>query len=315
MIIDNLLENVRSVCITGHIRPDGDCAGSVLGLYLYIRKNYPEITADVYLDNPGRKLGFINGYDNINTEFPDHDPYDLMFCLDSASLDRIGKAEKYFKKAGKTVNIDHHISNTEFADENHVNTGSSSASEEVYKLMDPDKIDRDIAIALYTGIVFDTGVFKYPSTSPETMRVVAHLMEFDIPTDFIIDESFYIKGYNETKIFGYALMNSHLAYDGRVIYTFLSQKEIKEFGVSTSELDGIVPQLRLVSGVKAAFFMYQIKEDEVKLSLRSVDPVDVNKIAAEFGGGGHIRASGATLKGNLEECAQKVLEAIGREIC
>lgn len=312
--LKDLLRNAGSVCITGHIRPDGDCVGSVLGLYNYIKKNAPQIRADVYLEEPTERLSFIPGFSAICSAYPEHEPYDLMFCLDSGSLDRIGKAQKYFKTAKHTVNVDHHISNTAYADENYVNGSSSSACEEIYKLMDPGSVDRNCAIALYTGIVYDTGVFKYRSTSPETMRIAAALMEHDLPTDEIIDKSFYAKSFEENRIFGYAVLNSRLALGGKAIYSAISRKEMEEFGVSSKELEGIVAQLRLTKDVLVAAFLYETPVGDIKLSLRSNDPFDVNEIAVGFGGGGHIRASGANLKGSLEDAISAVLSEIGKRL-
>lgn len=310
----DFLENVNSLCITGHVRPDGDCVGSCLGLFLYVKKNYPGVDVQLYLEEPSEKLAFLKGFEQINSFYPDHEAFDLMICLDSASRERIGKAEKYFKNAKHTVNIDHHVSNTMFADENYVDGQSSSASEEIYKFMDAALIDRDVAIALYTGIIYDTGVFKYPSTSPLTMQIAGELMKHDIPTDRIIDESFYAKTYEENKIFGYAVLNSHLAFDGRVIYSTITQKELKEFGVSSKELEGIVSQLRLTKGVIASAFLYETTAGDIKLSLRSIAPFDVNMIAQQFGGGGHVRAAGATLKGTLEESVTQVLAAMEKNL-
>lgn len=312
--VKDLLKNVNTLCITGHIHPDGDCVGSVLGLYLYVKKNFPDVQVQVYLEEPTEKLRFLEGFDEIISSWPDHAPYDLMICLDCGSLDRIGKAIKYFDAAKHTVNIDHHVSNTYFADENYVNGSSSSACEEIYKLMDPACLTRECAIALYTGIVYDTGVFKYRSTSPLTMLIAAELMKFDIPTDQVIDDSFYAKTYDENRIFGYAVLNSRLAFDGKAIYSTLTQKELKEFGVSSKELEGIVSQLRLTRDVLVAAFLYETPSGDVKLSLRSIDPFNVNEIAVMFGGGGHVRASGAMLHKPLETCVSEVLEAIGEKL-
>ena len=187
MNIKDLLQDAKTVCLTGHVRPDGDSVGATLGLYMYLKKNFPEIEADVCLEPPTDKMRFIANIDKINSDYPDHEPYDLMICLDAGNLDRIGKAIKYFKQAKHTVNIDHHISNTYFADENYVEGQSSSACEILYGFLDPDKLDLDIAVALYTGIIYDTGVFKYKFTSPQTMVIAGELMKYGIPTDDVID--------------------------------------------------------------------------------------------------------------------------------
>ena len=314
MNISDFLTGVKTAAITGHIRPDGDCVGSVLALYGYLLNNFPKIEVDVMLEQPTDKLSFLKYFDRINTSYDTGKTYDLMICLDSASLERIGKAEKYFKSAGRTLNIDHHVSNPEYADENYVFAGGSSCCEYLYGFFDPDKIDRDIAIALYTGIIYDTGVFKYPATTPQTMRVAANLMEFGIPTQYIIDESFYAKSYDENRIFGYTVENAKLAADGRIIYSATTKADLKRFGVSSRELEGIVAQLRLTRGVQVAICLQEVRENEFKISFRSNEEVDVNELAMKFGGGGHIRASGATLKGTLEECIERLIEETSKVV-
>lgn len=314
MNISDFLNNVNTLCITGHVHPDGDCVGSTLGLYSYIRKNFPEIEVDIYLEAPTDKLSFVANFDKINSDYPYHAPYDLMICLDAASLSRIGKAEKYFKAAKHTVNIDHHISNTMYADENYVEGSSSSASEVIYGFLDEEKLNRDIAIALYTGIIYDTGVFKYRATSPDTMMIAGKLMKFDIPTDEIIDESFYSKSYEENRIFGYAVLNSKLTCGGKVIYSSLTKKDMDDFHVSSKELEGIVPQLRLTQGVVVAIFAYETPAGDIKVSLRSNEPFDVNEVACLFGGGGHIRASGLNMQGKIEDCIEKIVAEIEKRL-
>ena len=311
MKINDLLKDIKTLAITGHVKPDGDCIGSTLGLYNYVVKNYPEIDADIYLDSPPDKFAFLGNFDKIDTRYEKDKAYDLMICLDAATLERIGNAGKYFETAGHTVNIDHHISNTVYADENHVEAEASSASEVLYEMLEPEMIGYDTALCLYTGIIFDTGVFKYPLTSPHTMRVAADLMGFGIPTNEIIDGIFYEKGYNENRIMGYALLNSMLAFGGRVIWSYISMEDMENFHVDSSEVDGIVPQLRLTKGVVCALFMYETAPGEYKGSLRSTEEFDVDGIAVKFGGGGHKRAAGFNIKGEPGECIDKVLKEIG----
>ena len=312
--IKDFLDGVKTVCLTGHIRPDGDSVGSTLGLYGYLKKNYPEIEADVCLEPPTEKMNFVPNIDVIRTDYPDHEPYDLMICLDASNLERIGKAAKYFEQAKHTINIDHHISNTYFADENYVEGQSSSACEVLYGFLDPDKLDLDIAIALYTGIIYDTGVFKYRLTSPQTMNIAAELMKYGIPTDDVIDETFNNKTYEENRIFGYSVMKSQLVCDGSVIYSTLSRKEMDDFHVTTRDLEGIVPQLRMTRGVRVAVFAYETPSGDIKVSLRSDDSFNVNELATFFGGGGHVRASGLNMPGTLDDCIQKLLAEIEKRL-
>lgn len=314
MRIDDYLDDVRSVVISGHIKPDGDCIGSVLALYNYIEKNFPEIDADIYLETPSEKFRYLKNFDALNSEYDRDREYDLFVSLDCSTLDRLGKAQKYFETAGRTICIDHHESNEGYADVNHIFGHSSSACEVLYGCMDAGKLDKNIAACLYTGIVTDTGVFKYSSTSPETMRIAATLMEFGLQTDEIIDEAFYSKSWNETRILGYAMLHSELAYDGKVIYSNITTSKMEEFDVGTKELDAIVSELRQTKGVICSVFQYQTGQEEYKFSLRSSGDFNVNGIAAAFGGGGHAKAAGCTLTGSQDSCMTAMLEEVGRAI-
>lgn len=169
--IAEILEGVKTMGIGGHIRPDGDCVGSCMALYLYVKTYYPEIQADVYLDNPKPVFGHIDCMDEIKTELDGDKEYDLFVTCDVSARDRLAIAGPYFDTAKRTACIDHHISNSGFAQVNHIRGEVSSACEVLYGLFDPEKVVRTIAVPIYTGMVHDTGVFQYSSTSPETMRI------------------------------------------------------------------------------------------------------------------------------------------------
>lgn len=312
LILDVLIEQSKSIAVSGHIKPDGDCIGSVLALYNYLDANYPEKEAAVYLETPSGKFRFLKNFDRIDSEYPDHDPFDLMVCLDCSTKERLGKAQKYFDAAGHTICLDHHVSNTGYADENYVYGQSGSACEVLYDHLDHEKLNREIAKCLYTGIVTDTGVFKYSSTSPKTLRTAASLMEYGLPVNEIIDEAFYAKDWNENRMLGYAVMNSKMAYDGRVIYSCISRQEMQEFSVSTRELDGIVPQLKLTRGVDCAIFMYETGPYQYKVSFRTSEAVDGNRVASVFGGGGHERAAGCNVCGEADTCLEALLLEVGK---
>ena len=158
--ISEILENVKTVGIGGHIRPDGDCIGSCMALYLYIREYFPDIEADVYLEQPKPIFDYIDRMDEVKTEAEEEKEYDLFITCDVSALDRLAVAGKYFDTAKKTACIDHHVSNKGFANVNHVRGDVSSACEVLYGLLDADKIDRSIAVPIYTGMAHDTGVFS-----------------------------------------------------------------------------------------------------------------------------------------------------------
>ena len=293
MILSDILKDVKSVGITGHIRPDGDCTGSVLALYNYIVENMPETDVDLYLEQPGSEFYYLKNIDKIKNT-PEDKKYDVFFVLDCSSLDRIEPFISCFNNASKTVCIDHHVSNTGFTDLSKIEPQASSACEVLYGTMDADKISRNVAECIYTGIIHDTGVFKYSCTSKKTMEIAGEMMEKGIDYSDIIDNTFYKKTYVQNQILGRALLESVLFYDGKCIFTTVTIDEMEFYGVTGRELGGIVEQLRLTDGVEVAIFLYQTGEEEYKVSLRSKKKIDVAAIATQFGGGGHVRAAGYT---------------------
>lgn len=312
MILSDILKDVKSVGITGHIRPDGDCTGSVLALYNYILENMPETDVDLYLEQPGSEFYYLKNIDKIKNTHEDK-KYDVFFVLDCSSLDRIEPFISCFNNASKTVCIDHHVSNTGFTDLSKIEPQASSACEVLYGTMDADKISRNVAECIYTGIIHDTGVFKYSCTSKKTMEIAGEMMEKGIDYSDIIDNTFYKKTYVQNQILGRALLESVLFYDGKCIFTTVTMDEMEFYGVTGRELGGIVEQLRLTDGVEVAIFLYQTGEEEYKVSLRSKKKIDVAAIATQFGGGGHVRAAGYTAKGSVYQIINSIGELIEKQ--
>ena len=314
MKIDELMNEVRTVGIGGHIRPDGDCVGSCLSMYLYIKKNYPDVKATVFLEKIPPELMFIKDAELVNNDFStDVESFDLFIALDCGK-ERLGDAEKFFDNAKQTVNIDHHVSNEGTGDVNYIVPTASSACELVYDVIDTDKIDVDIAKAIYTGMVTDTGVFKYSNTSPKTMKVAAELIGYGFDFGSLIDHVFYEKTYLQNQILGRALLESMLVLDGRCIVSVISKQTMDFYGASSNDLDGIVSQMLLTIGVDCSLFMYEISPLEYKVSLRSNGAVDVAKIAGLFGGGGHVRAAGCTVNGTCHDVINNIVKYIHHQM-
>ena len=299
MRIDDVIGDARTIGIGGHIRPDGDCIGSCMGMYLYLRRKYPQISVDVFLEEIPEVYRLIKDTDKVRTDFATKtEQYDLFIVLDSGK-ERLGKAEKYFDAAVRTVNIDHHISNTGTGDVNYIVPEASSASELVYRVIDTQMLDRDIAMAIYMGIICDTGVFKYSNTSPETMKIGAELISYGFDFGKLIDTVFYEKTYIQNQILGRSLLESTLFMNGRCIASAITRATMEFYHVKSSDMEGIVSQLMLTSGVDCAIFLYETGIMEFKVSLRSNENVNVAQIAQLFGGGGHAKAAGCTMNGTV----------------
>lgn len=295
------LQGVTDVVLLGHLNPDGDCVGTTLGLYNYLKENRPELRVDLYLDHPAEKFSYLTGFSQIRTELEPEKTYDLCITMDSSDTERLGVFLPYFETAGKTLCIDHHRTNRSFAMENVVNGAASSCSEVLYELLEKEKISFAAAECLYTGIVHDTGVFKYNNTSKRTMEIAGALLSYGLDSARIIDDSFYRKTYIQNQLLGRALLGSFRFMNDTCICSVLFQKDLEAYGASSQDLDGIIDQLRVTEGVECAVFIYEKQPGEFKVSMRSNNLVDVSRIAASFGGGGHIRAAGCTMNGSSEE--------------
>ena len=314
IVLGNVLKDKRRVALGGHIRPDGDCVGSCMGLYLYLKEQFPQIHTDVYLEEVPEAYRIISGTDQVITQIPDDEPYDLFICLDCGDVKRLGFSEPLFEKAGQTLCIDHHISNEAFADHNYIVPDASSTSELVFTLLDREKISKAAAEALYMGIVHDTGVFQYSCTSPETMEIAAELMRKGINGSEIIDKTYYEKTYIQNQILGRALLESMLIMDKRCIVSVIRQRSMKFFQAQPSDLEGIVSQLRQTKGVEVAIFLHEIEPQKFKVSLRSRGAADVSVIAKHFGGGGHVRAAGVTMSGSSYDVINNITARIALQL-
>jgi len=311
-----ILEEVKgaeSIAIGGHIRPDGDCVGSCMGMYLFLRKALPEtVKINVYLEEIPAVFKCLAGVDRIKKPDGTKHRFDVFIALD-CNAERLGDSEPAFNAAKKKINIDHHITNKGDGDVNYIVPEASSASELVFDCLDENMLDVDIAKAIYTGIVHDTGVFQYSSVSPKTMRIAAKLLEYKFDFPKLIEETFYEKTYVQNQVLGRTLLESILFMDKRCIVGHLDAYTMKFYGITSKDMDGIVNQLRYTKGVDCAVFMYEIEPMRYKVSMRSNGVVDCSIISAYFGGGGHVRAAGCTLEGTFHDVINNISAQIEKQ--
>ena len=282
------VKDALTIGIGGHERPDGDCVGSVMGLYLYLKKVCPNAKVQALLEKPADIFSCIKDIDEIHSDFTTEvEKFDVFFALDTAK-ERLGEAEKYFDQAVKKINIDHHVSNGGSGDINYIVPGASST----------------------IGIIHDTGVFQYSNTSPSTLRAAAELISYGLDFSKLIEETFYEKTYVQNQILGRALLESILFMDGKCVVSMLDKKTMNFYRAQPHDLEGIVSQLRNTKGVECAIFMYQTDVMEYKVSLRSSGGVNVARVAEFFGGGGHARAAGATMRGTFHDIVNNLSNRI-----
>ena len=313
--IVKLIAEAGGVAIFPHVSADGDAIGSSLALALALKNAGKK--AVVYIDeNIPAVYRFLSGNELTCFYDPQDEVMDVNIALDTGDVGRLGTRGEAFFKAPCTINIDHHVTNTKFALYNYVDAASASTGEIVYTLLKKLKypIDRDMAACLYTAISTDTGGFKYSNTTAETHKIAAELLATGIDIGELSQRIFDNTTYTKLKLTQKAIEKLELSEDGRLAVVVISQSDLQSTGASDEDCDGIVNIGRSIEGVEVSLLVKERNADEVRINLRSKTYVDVSEIAAAFGGGGHKRAAGCTVKGALQEVKEQLTKAVREKL-
>ena len=291
-----LFDRYHEFALSTHIRPDGDAIGSELALYLFLTRLGKSVK--IFNTDPvPRNYKFLPCWEKIQDvhAISTYQP-EVLIVLDASTLQRIGKTlAASLIPTHKLVNIDHHATAEAFGDINLIMPSASSTSEIVYKLIKHHQtpIDKACAVCLYTGLMFDTGCFRYSNTTPETHRIAAELIEIG---GFAPDEV-YRNVYEQLPVAKIRLSSEILRTlqvtdDGKIASVYATQKMLRKTGATSDAIEGIVNQIQAIDGVEVALCISEMLDRTSKVSLRSHGHVDVSQLAAEFEGGGHTRAAG-----------------------
>ena len=311
--ISELIKSSPKVVVISHESPDPDAYGSSLALTLAIEKLGKEVTV-VNATGIVADLNFLPNISKIQKNLPDLTDC-LVITTDSAGLSRLGKdfSEKLLAH-GVDINIDHHISNEYFAKHNLIEE-LSSCSEMIFKLIQELKIeiDSEIANLLLAGIYSDTGSLQYKGVNSETFRVVAKLMESGADLQTFVQKLFQEKSLAVLRLQSRMIEQVNLLFNDQFAYIVIPESWIQEFGTNHDQLHHVKDIFRNIAGVKISA---TIREDQGvwKASLRSIDPVDVNKISQPLGGGGHAQAAGIKWKKDLTEFIEKLIAGVESEL-
>jgi len=302
------------ILITAHIDPDGDAVGSCLGLKIALRHRGK--TADVVLESPlPASLLFLPEADTIRRPDEVRTRYGTAFVLDSSSLDRVGSvAQKTLAPGARIAVIDHHWGNEGFGDIRLVDPGASATAELVYDLIEALRVPLSppIAECLYTGILSDTGGFRYANTSSRTLRVAARLVEEGARSSVVAEALYATKTAPSLRILGLALASLETKGGGKIGAMTISREMFEKAGAKPEDADGIVQYAKDLAGARVGVLIQETGPDEIRASLRSDGTVDVNQVASQFGGGGHRNAAGLRVQGRLETVRQDLFRALER---
>ncbi|MBP2650264.1 MAG: phosphoesterase RecJ domain protein [Firmicutes bacterium] len=302
-MIGSLLVEAERMVITGHNHPDGDCLGSMLAIYDVLIGLGKDVTMLIDDEVP-QAYDFLPGVRNIRRLGKELIDADLLVVLDASDSDRIVGVKEAVN--AKIVNIDHHISNTKFADYWYIDSAAAATGEiivQLIKLMKWPIID-DIAINLYTAIAADSGFFRYANTTSATLRLAADLVDCGA-TPHIISEYLDTKPLSSIATMLKVMETLEICNGGQLATITVLPETVEAGGEST---EGLINYPRNISGVEIAIMFKIVDTDTTRVSFRSRN-ADVSKLALQFGGGGHIRAAGCTVDGAFTNTKQKVLSA------
>lgn len=298
--------------LVGHAIPDGDCIGSLIGLYLGLQSLGKK--SRILLQDPVPAIyRYLSGCEAVIAYEQLTEPIGNVIFLDCSDEERTGdKVIRLIEDRAFTINIDHHKSNTMFGDLNYVNDKASSTAELVFELLEHMEIDitPDMANALYVGIVQDTGGFQHNSTTSATFRTAAELLDKGVDLDLIKLNLFESKSKAEIMLLCLALTNINFNSSGKIAWMILNYKDVKSINALDICPEGIINHSLMIKGVEVGLLFREISPGLIKVGFRSKGDVDVAALAAEFGGGGHRRASGAKYEGNMEDAERQVIFAV-----
>ncbi|QCX32282.1 bifunctional oligoribonuclease/PAP phosphatase NrnA [Caloramator sp. E03] len=309
--IGQVLKSYDDFAIVSHVSPDGDSIGSMLGLYNTLIESGKKV--DVFVEkNLPEKYSFLPGYKNIKTECNKQSRYSCLIILDCADILRLGELKDLINNCDISINIDHHISNSLNCNINYVDSNASSTGEIIYQILKLNgyNINYDTAMCLYTSILTDTGGFKYTNTTSITFSIVGDLINTGIKFSDIYSKIYDERTMYQIKLLGKVLPTLEVHFNNKVALLTLSNEMLKECNANENDAEDFVNYARNIDTVEVGIFIKQIDDLKCRVSLRSKNYIDVSQIASKFNGGGHIKAAGCTIEGNINEVKNKVLNAI-----
>ncbi len=317
MDMDKAIEFIETkdrFLLSTHVNPDGDGIGSILGLTGILKKLGKKYSI-ILQDPPQDKLSFLPRIDEIRVydeSMVGELSFDSAVVIDSPSLDRIGEPARLLSKDADVLNIDHHVSNRRFGSCNLIAPEAAASTQIIGGIFESMGIkpDKDSAQALYVGLCVDTGRFRFNNTTPEVFRMAARFLEAGAVPDEVADWLYYDRNPETLEGLVKVISSIELYMDGRVAAAHMDYEFLNSDAGKAMDTEGFVNYPLSINGVEVVFLIQEYEKGKTRLSLRSKTEFDVNKLAKRFGGGGHFKASGCRIEGDVQSVKIKVLDAI-----
>lgn len=317
-IIDRILERIaesQSICIVGHIRPDGDCVGSELGLAFALMKQGKDVWC-WNQDEVPLKYAFLDP-DKVLQRPGKLREFDLVIAVDCASFDRLGTVGQAVAKRRFLINIDHHLSNTRYGDINWISAREASTGELIFHLLKAAgwPITPAIADCLFTAVSTDTGSFQYSTTKPVTYHTAGDLVKAGANLEKICHEVYQSYSLSRVRLLQHAYNKFRLGHNNQIAWLWLKIKDFERTGADRSDTEGLIDHIRAIEPVVVACVFEEIEPNSTRISLRSKSPlINVSEILSQFGGGGHAAAAGAKIAGTPLSVERKVIGAVKKAL-
>ncbi|MGO8672793.1 MAG: DHH family phosphoesterase [Capsulimonadaceae bacterium] len=308
------IRSAETIVMACHVNPDGDALGSMVGLALGLAPLGKTLTL-LSADGVPEMYRFLPGVDLIQTT-SNTESFDLAIVLDSGDLERVGSSVlPVVGRARRMIDIDHHSSGT-FGDIVVLESVAASTCEIVYDVLLQlgVPLTPEIATCLFTGVITDTGSFRFQNVTPSTFRIAANLIEHGAPPAYVSERVFDNRSLAATRLLGAALNSLHYTEDERIVWATITAADFIRCGASDADTEGIVNFARGVRGADVGMLLREVGDGSVRISLRSQDTVNVANVAKEFGGGGHRMAAGCTLPPPLAQAESRIVEAVRRAL-
>ncbi len=314
--IETAIRSAKRILVASHLRPDADALGSTIAMMLWIHSL--GIEAEAWNeDGTPEKFNYLPSGEVVKKPEDGGSGFDMLLALDTSVKNRLGTVLETMGNVSLIINIDHHVSNERFGDLNFIDANSPATGQILFDFLQFCKADITPAMAanLFAAISTDTGSFQYSGTTPHTFEVAAELTRRGVDVAALSLSMYESQPRRRLELLRHALNKCEFSCEDRAVCFSLSLEDVELMKITPEDNEGIIDHLRAVDTVVAAVFFEALPGGKVRVSARSKDPrVDVCKVCQSFGGGGHPLASGARIRGSLEEVKAKFMEVICCEI-
>ncbi|MBR6722541.1 bifunctional oligoribonuclease/PAP phosphatase NrnA [bacterium] len=316
--LNSIIKNSKNILLVSHINPDGDTLGSMCGLYSLIKDNLKKKCDMVAVSDVPVTYNFLPYVDEVKhiSQLDLSREYDLVVTIDVAAIDRCADAEKLFKKAKNTINIDHHETNIGYAGVNIIEPQAAATGEIILEIAEKLewKVSLETAINLYVAIVTDTGCFKFSNTTQRTMESAGKLISFGVNPSEIYQKCYESSSKDMVLFQSYCVNKAEFLNDDKIAYTIVYKKDLEKFNNQGEDFtDGLTEKLRAIRTTEVAFVVKELNSTTSKVSMRSKEK-DIAQVCSAFGGGGHKLAAGAVIKATPKKAVDMLIEEIKKKL-